>query len=228
METEVVPGGPAALADRTGVWLADRIWAAVAARRTAHVAVSGGSTPTEMFEALAVLPLPWDRVHVWQVDERVAPDGDPDRNATTLQTVLLSKVRATPHLFDVTNPDLDAAIAAYNAAMQAECGGVFDVVHLGMGADGHTASWPPGDPVVEVTDSDVARCGEFNGRIRLTLTVPAVNRAREVMFEVAGTDKAAVVAKLVRGDPSIPASRVRRDGTVVLLDEAAAADLAST
>jgi len=225
MDLEVVPGSPAALADRTAVWLADRIWAAVAARGVAHVAVSGGSTPTMMFEVLAVLPVPWDRVHIWQVDERVAPDGDPDRNATTLDAVLLSKVSATAHLFDVTNTDLDAAIAAYADAIEAECGGVFDVVHLGMGDDGHTASWPPGDPVVNVTDSDAARCGEFNGRVRLTLTVPAVNRARVVMFEISGADKAPVVAALVEGSTAIPASHVRRDGTVVLLDEAAAADV---
>ena len=225
METEVVPGGPAALAERAAVWLADEIWAAVTARRVAHVAVSGGSTPTVMFEVLAGLPVPWDRVHVWQVDERVAPDGDPDRNASTLDAVLLSKVGATPHLFDVTNPDLDAATAAYAAAIRTECDGVFDVVHLGVGPDGHTASWPPGDPVIDVTDSDAARCREFNGYVRLTLTVPAVNRARAVMFEIAGPDKAPVVVKLVEGRTGFPASRVRREGTLVLLDETAAADL---
>jgi len=184
--------------------------------------VSGGGTPRPMFAALATLPVPWEQVHIWQVDERVAPDGDPDRNVNDLEATLLSKVSATPHLFDVTNPDLDAAIDAYPRALRDACDGVLDVVHLGLGDDGHTASWPPDDPVVDIVDADVARSREYKGRVRLTLTVPAVNRAREIMFLVADAEKADAVAKLVAGDPAIPASHVRRDGTVLLVDEAAA------
>jgi 6-phosphogluconolactonase len=227
MRIEIIKGGAGLLADRAAVWVAEQIWAAVADRGAAHVAVSGGNTPTAMFGTLATLPVPWGAVHIWQVDERVAPDGDPDRNLVDLQAALLSKVPATPHLFDVTNPDLDAAMSAYARDLQQSCGGVLDVVHLGLGDDGHTASWPPGDPVVDVTDTDVARSLEYKGRVRLTLTVPAVNRAREIMFLVAGDDKARAVAALVDGAGTVPASHVRRDGTVVLLDEAAAGHLAT-
>jgi 6-phosphogluconolactonase len=191
------------------------------------VAVSGGNTPTVMFGTLATLPVPWNAVHIWQVDERIAPDGDPDRNLVDLQTALLSKVPATPHLFDVTNPDLDAAMSAYARDLEQSCRGVLDVVHLGLGDDGHTASWPPGDPVIDVTATDVARSLEYKGRVRLTLTVPVVNRAREIMFLVAGADKAPAVAALVDGTGTVPASHVRRDATVALLDEAAASHLAT-
>jgi 6-phosphogluconolactonase/glucosamine-6-phosphate isomerase/deaminase len=166
-------------------------------------------------------------VHIWQVDERVAPDGDPDRNLVALQTALLSKVPAIPHLFDVTNPDLHAAMSTYSRDLQQSCRGVLDVVHLGLGDDGHTASWPPGDPVIDVSDADVARSLEYKGRVRVTLTVPAVNRAREIMFLIAGVDKATAVAALVDGAGTVPASRVRRDGTAVLLDVAAATHLAT-
>jgi 6-phosphogluconolactonase len=227
MRVEIIRGGSGQLADRAAVWLAERIWSAVADRGVAHVAVSGGTTPTVMFGTLATLPVPWSAVHIWQVDERVAPDGDPDRNLVDLQAALLSKVPATAHLFDVTNPDLDAAAAAYERDLRESCDGVLDVVHLGLGPDGHTASWPPGDPVIDVTDADVGRSFEYKGRVRLTLTVPAVNRAREIVFLVSGADKAPAVAALVDQAGTVPASHVRRDATVVLLDEPAAGRLAT-
>ncbi len=214
---------PGALAERAAIWMAERIWSAIDDRGVAHVALSGGRTPAAMFAALAALPVPWSHVHVWQVDERVAPDGDPARNLNDLRSGLLSKVPARPHVFDVTNPDLAAAAAAYAAELDAACGGTLDVVHLGLGDDGHTASWPPGDPVADVVGTDAAVSGVYQDHVRLTLTVPAVNRAREVMFLVAGAAKADAVAKLTSGDPSIPAAHVRRDATVVLADTAAAA-----
>jgi len=201
--------------------VADQLWTAIADRDVAHLAVSGGTTPKAMFEALAALPVPWDQVHVGQVDERVAPDGDPARNLNDLDAALLSKVPATPHLFAVTDPALAAAAAAYAAELHAACDGVLDVVHLGLGDDGHTASWPPGDPVVDVTDADAAPSGPYQNHLRLTLTVPAVNRAPRIMFLAAGAAKAAPVAKLVAGDPSIPASHVRRDDVDVFIDAAA-------
>ncbi len=222
MRVEVVPGGAGPLAERAAVWVADQLWTAIAERDVAHLAVSGGTTPKAMFAALAALPLPWERVHVWQVDERVAPDGDPARNLNDLQAALLSKVPATPHLLAVTDPDLGAAAAAYAADLHTACDGVLDVVHLGLGDDGHTASWPPGDPVVNVTDADAARAGPYQDHVRLTLTVPAVNRARHIMFLVAGPAKADPLAKLVSGDPSIPAAHVRRDDVIVFADDAAA------
>jgi 6-phosphogluconolactonase len=209
MSTEVVAAS--LLPGRAAIWVADRLCTAVAERGEAHLAVSGGSTPLAMFGALAALPLPWPQVHVWQVDERVAPDGDGDRNAGQLET--LRTAGAVIHLMDVTNPSLPDAAASYAAALPDR----FDVIHLGLGDDGHTASWPPRDPVVNLTER-VAVVGPFKDRMRLTLTPPVVNNARHVMFLVAGAAKAPMLARLTKGDPSIPATAVRRTGTTILTD----------
>jgi 6-phosphogluconolactonase len=226
VQIEMVGDGPTELSERAAVWIADHLWSAVDDRGVGHLAVSGGGTPKAMFAALAELPVPWSKIHVWQVDERVVPDGNPARNLNDLREALLSRVPATAHLFDVTNPDLDAAAAAYAADLQSTCGGVLDVMHLGIGDDGHTASWPPGDRVIDVNDTDAARSGAYQGCERLTLTVPTVNRARHIVFLVSGESKATATAKLVADDPSIPASRVRREGTVLFADSSALGSLA--
>jgi 6-phosphogluconolactonase len=225
VDVEIVSGPDDRLAARAAVWMAERAWEAVMARGVAHVAVSGGQTPAAMFAALAGLPVPWEAVHVWQVDERVAPDGDPDRNATALTATLLSRVPAAAHLMAVTATDLAGAAAAYAAELHAACDGCLDVVHLGIGDDGHTASWPPGDPVADISDADVALSGEYQGRVRMTLTVPAVNRSRHRMFLVQGESKARALRQLVDADVSIPASHVRRSDCVVLCDATAASML---
>lgn len=224
MRLEVISGGAAQLGARAAVWVADRLWTAVAERAVAHLAVSGGSSPAPMFSALAALPLPWAAVHVWQVDERVAPDGHPDRNANDLLGLLVRPAGlpdANVHLMPVTDADLDAAAARYAADLAAACDGVLDVVHLGIGDDGHTASWPPGDPVLGVDDRDVVAIGEFNGRRRLTLTVPAVNRGRSIMVLVDGASKAPAVAGVLEGDPDLPASRIPDDAVVIADPDAA-------
>ncbi|MEP6658733.1 MAG: 6-phosphogluconolactonase [Acidimicrobiales bacterium] len=205
------------LAARAALWIADRLWEAIADRGSAHVAVSGGATPAAMLAALAELRLPWDNVHVWQVDERVAPDGDPARNAGQLSPLRAAHLHPLP----VTATDLAAAAAAYAAELARACGGVLDVVHLGLGDDGHTASWPPGVKVA--TDTDVAVMPEFRGHVRLTLTPPSVNRARAVMLLVAGGSKLAVLERFLAADPALPATLVRRDNLTVLADDEALA-----
>lgn len=217
---------PEALAARAAVWLADQLWTAVAERGVAHLAVSGGRTPAAMFATLAGLPVPWPAVHVWQVDERVAPDGDPARNLVELKAALLDHV--TPggvHLLDVAAPDLAAAADHYAAELTEACRGLLDVVHLGLGDDGHTASWPPGDPVSSVRDTLVATSCEYQGRVRLTLTVPAVAQARRRLLLVAGASKAEALALFAERNPRIPAHLVPSDDTVVLCDRPAAAGL---
>jgi 6-phosphogluconolactonase len=114
----------------------------------------------------------------------------------------------------VTATDLEAAAAEYGAELAVACRGVLDVVHLGLGDDGHTASWPPGDPVIGVTDRDVTVVGPFNDRLRMTLTVSAVNRARLCMVLVAGADKAAAVVKMLARDRSVPAGHLPPEATV--------------
>jgi 6-phosphogluconolactonase/glucosamine-6-phosphate isomerase/deaminase len=207
---EVVPS--ALLPARAAIWIADRVWRAVACRGLAHLALSGGTTPDPMIRELAKLPLPWDDLHVWQVDERVAPDGDPARNAQQLHVL----GRATLHLMDVTLPDLETAASGYAAALPAR----LDVVHLGLGEDGHTASWPP-----ESSESDwtraVAVVGPYRGHVRLTLTPPVVALARDVMFLVAGSGKRQILRRLLDG-AQVPAQWALAGPAVVLADPAAA------
>ena len=167
---------------------------AVAARGRFVMAVSGGRTPWQMLRALAGEDVPWKDVHVVQVDERVAPAGDPDRNLTHLQESLLEHAPLRPdqiHAMPVESGDLDAAAAQYAAMLQQIAGmpPVLDLVHLGLGPDGHTASLVPGDPVLDVTDADVALTGIYQGRRRMTLTYPILNRSRRILWLVTGSDK---------------------------------------
>jgi len=199
--------------------MASHINEAIDARGVCHLALSGGRAPWELFGVLARSEVDWARVHVWQVDERVAPDRDVDRNSVGLKTSLLALapiLASNVHLMDVTAPDLGEAAAAYATDLARECGSVLDLVHLGLGADGHTASWPPGDPVIDVVDRDVAISKLYNGFVRMTLTVPCINRARHRVFLITGGDKEPAINELgAMGD--IPASRVSVDGTDALV-----------
>jgi 6-phosphogluconolactonase len=182
-------------------------------------AVSGGETPWAMFRALAEGDVSSDEIGVWQVDERVAPDGDPDRNLTSLLPVIPSGADLRP--MPVTEPDLEAAADRYAASLPA----AFDLVHLGMGDDGHTASLVPGDPVLDVTDRDVAVTGEYRGLRRMTVTYPVLERAGLALWMITGIDKAPMVPRLLAGDRSIPAGRVGTSEQLVLVDAAAAAEV---
>jgi 6-phosphogluconolactonase len=226
MRVETLADGEA-VARRAAALIADAARAAIAQRGRFTLALSGGSTPRRMLELLAGEELPWSRVELFQVDERVAPPGHPDRNLTQLGAGLLARVplpAAQVHALPVEAADLAAAAARYGAELQRVAGSpaVLDLVHLGLGADGHTASLVPGDPALEVTGADVAVAGPYQGRRRLTLTYPALDRARCVLWVVSGADKAPALARLRRGDRSIPAGRVRSGRAVVLADAAAA------
>jgi 6-phosphogluconolactonase len=200
---------------------------AVAARGRFVFAVSGGHTPWLMLRALAGEKLPWEQVELVQVDERVAPAGHPDRNLTHLRESLLTRAPLRPeqiHAMPVEAPDLEAAAAQYARTLQELAGSppVLDLAHLGLGPDGHTASLVPGDPVLNVADADVALTGPYQGRRRMTLTYPMLNLSRRIVWLVTGSDKAAMLARLREGDPTIPAGRVRQDQALVLADCAAA------
>ena len=207
-----VTDDPAATAGR---WLARRLRDAVRRRGEAAIAVSGGDSAPPMFDVLLAQDVPWDQVAVWQVDERVAPDGHPERNARQLDGF-----PCRVELMPVTDDDLDAAANRYAAGLPER----FDVVHLGLGDDGHTASWPPGHAVVD----SAARCeaiGEFNGFRRMTLTPPVVNGARSRLMLTYGESKAPMVRRWLLRDPSIPVTRLRRTDTWAMLDPAAVAEL---
>src|SRR5713101_582143 len=202
--------------------------AAVSARGRFIVAFSGGHTPWQMLRALADEEIPWAGVHVVQVDERVAPVGDPDRNLTHLRESLLAHCPLRPeqvHAMPVEVADLEAASGRYALTLRQIAGSpaVLDLAHLGLGPDGHTASLVPGDPVLDVTDRDVALTGVYQGRRRMTLTYPVLNRSRRIVWLVTGGEKAEMLARLCRGDRSIPAGRVDQHQAVVLADHEAAA-----
>src|SRR6267142_5290436 len=231
MEVKVLDDADAVAREGAAV-IAAEARAAVAARGRFIVAVSGGHTPWQMLRAMAEEDMPWKAVHVAQVDERVAPAGDPDRNLTRLRESLLAHAPLRPeqvYAMPVESPDLEAAAAQYALALQEIAGSppVLDLAHLGLGPDGHTASLVPGDAVLNVTDSDVALIGVYQGRRRMTLTYPMLNRARSVLWLVTGKDKVAALGRLRAGDVSIPAGRIQRGNALVLADQAAAGPLGS-
>ena len=203
---------------------------AVKARGRFTLAVSGGRTPWVMLRALSSLDVPWTNVHVLQVDERIAPAGHADRNLTHLSASLAVQAQLGPeqiHAMPVDLADLGEAVTRYGQTLAEIAGSppVLDLIHLGLGPDGHTASLVPGDPVLDVTNADVALTGVHQGRRRMTLTYPALNRARRVLWLITGEDKAAMLVRLIRGDPTIPAGRVCQDHAVVFADRAAAQHL---
>jgi 6-phosphogluconolactonase len=206
--------------------------AAVAARGIFSFAVSGGRTPWIMLRALAGEDVPWADVHVFQIDERVAPAGHPDRNLTHLQESLLQRapLRAKQiHAMPVEAADLEAAAAQYALTLSEFAGSppALDLAHLGLGLDGHTASLVPGDSVLDVADRDVALTGVYQGRRRMTLTFPAINRSRRILWVVTGSEKVEMLRRLREGDVSIPAGRVQRDQASLLADRAAAGQMAA-
>ena len=168
-----------------------------------------------MLDALLDLDVPWNEVTVWQVDERVAPDGDAARNANQL-TALAERcgVDAMP----VTADDLRAAARRYAAGLPER----FDVVHLGIGDDGHTASWPPDRPEIPTSDLDVELVDEFNGLPRMTLTESVIDAARVRVVLATGEGKRPMIERWLLGDAELPITRVRRRNTRAYLDAAAA------
>ena len=218
------------VAQRAAALIAAEARAAVAARGRFVIAVSGGHTPWVMLRALTAEEVPWQNVYLAQVDERVAPAGDPDRNLTHLSASLQAPLRPEQILaMPVESPDLEAAAARYAAILQEIAGSppVLDLVHLGLGPDGHTASLVPGDPVLDVKSADVALTGTYQGRRRMTLTYPIINRSRRILWLVTGGEKVEMLDRLRRGDESIPAGRVRQDQAVLFADKASAGQLAA-
>ena len=231
MKIEVYPDDDV-VARKAAAVIAAAARAAVTSRGRFIMAVSGGHTPWRMLRALASDELPWQQVHIAQVDERVVPAADPDRNLAHLRASPLDHAPLPPdhiHAMPVEAADLDRAAEQYTLTLRDVAGSppVLDLVHLGLGPDGHTASLVPGDPVLDITDADVAATGSYHGRRRMTLTFPIINRSRLVLWLVTGSEKAATLVRLRDGDRSIPASRVRQDRSLVLADRAAAERLGS-
>jgi 6-phosphogluconolactonase len=218
------------VARQAATFVAERARRAVAARGRFVFAVSGGTTPWQMLRALASEAVPWPEFHVVQVDERIAPAGDPDRNWTHVRESLLSHAPVPAgnlHPMPVEAADLSTAASAYMKTLIRIAGEppVIDLVHLGLGPDGHTASLVPGDDVLNVAGDDVALTDVYQGRRRMTLTYPILNRAREILWLATGAAKTEMLRRLVAADPAIPAGRIRQDNATALVDRPAAAEL---
>lgn len=225
MEFEVLADATL-VAQKAATMIGAEARAAVSARGRFIMAVSGGHTPWIMLDALASEDLPWSNVYIVQVDERVAPAGHTDRNLTHLQTSLLDRVplrNDQVYAMQVESPNLEGATMRYAQSLRDVAGTppVLDLAHLGLGPDGHTASLVPGDPVLDVTDADVALTGIYLGRRRMTLTFPILNRSRRILWVVTGNEKAGPLDQLRKGDASIPAGRIRQDQAVLLADRTA-------
>jgi 6-phosphogluconolactonase len=197
--------------------LARRARAAVADHGSFTLAVSGGRSPGRMLTALATQDVPWGATTLFQVDERIGPADDPQRNLTGLRRALPPGCPARVVPMPVEDDDLDAACAHYADTLPR----TLDLIHLGLGADGHTASLLPGDPALKVTDVAVALTGAYQGRRRMTLTYPVINRAETILWLVTGADKRRALAQLLAHDRSIPAGLVTTVDQVLFCDTGA-------
>ncbi len=225
VRSEILPD-PGAVAIRAAERIAQVAREAVAERGRCTLAFSGGATPWRAVRALAEEDVPWDSVHLFQVDERGAPSGDPDRNFFHLKESLIDRIpipAVNVHPMPVEEEDLDAGARRYEAILRGVAGTppVLDLVQLGLGEDGHTASLFPDDDALRIVDADVAVGGLHKGRRRMTLTFPAIDRARCILWLVTGAGKSEALGRLRAGDRSIPAGRVLRYRAVLLADVAA-------
>ncbi|HEY7951274.1 MAG TPA: 6-phosphogluconolactonase [Solirubrobacterales bacterium] len=219
IELQVVADEKAA-ARRAAELIAEVGVAAVAERNAFALAMSGGRSPWAM---LAILgedeSMPWEQTELFQVDERIASPGSEDRNLTHMVLGLSMDHQAMLRPMPVTQRDLEAAARDYESTLPAP----LDCVHLGLGPDGHTASLVPGDPVLAVADRRVALTeSAYQDHRRMTLTYPALAEARQIVWLVTGPDKRDALARLLTGDPLIPAGRVQNGNMSVVADEAAA------
>jgi 6-phosphogluconolactonase len=218
---------PAAVARLAADWLAARVSADVAARGRCIVALSGGQTPWPMLEDLITRDVPWHAVQIVQVDERVVSMDDPRRNLAHIAELLCQRGRLEErqlHGIPVERPDVDLAAHEYLKTLESLGGSppVLDVVQLGLGSDGHTASLFPGDAALRITDRDAVATGMQAGTRRVTLTFPCLNRARARLWLITGAEKAARVHELISGQGNLPAMRVSRESAIVFADASAA------
>ena len=225
MKTEIFPQAEQ-VAARATAYLEQEIRDALTHQKSFSLAISGGRTPWEMLKILSKVDLPWQRINLFQVDERVAPDGHPDRNLTQLfqaiaGTAMVTQLRIFP--MPVTAEDLDASAKEYAEVLdEIKEGKGLDIIHLGLGSDGHTASLVPGDGVLEIQNRLVA-CTQnpYQGRIRMTLTYPLLNAAKQILWIVTGSEKKEMVQRMLQQDPSIPAGSIRQENALLLVDQAA-------
>ena len=207
-------------------FISARATEAIAERGQFTLALSGGSTPWVMLGKLAGHDLPWDRVKIFQVDERVAADGDPERNLVHIRKEFADRIVLPAEnlvAMPVVSDDLEQAARSYQEIMSDIAGDppVLDVIHLGLGSDGHTASLVPGDPVLDDSERDVAITDTYSGRRRMTMTYSIINRARQLLWLITGEGKGDMLSRLIQGDADIPAGRISQQQATIVADTAA-------
>ena len=225
MKTEIFPSADQ-VAEEAAAYIEQLIRETLAHKKSFSMAISGGRTPWEMLKILSKASLPWTRVNLFQVDERVAPDGHADRNLTQLfQAIegspLVTQLRIFP--MPVLADNLDEGCRNYIQVLDEVTEGKgLDLIHLGLGSDGHTASLVPGDGVLDLQDRLVA-CTQntYQGRIRMTLTYPLLNSAKRILWIVTGAEKQVMVQRLLQQDASIPAGAVNQANALLMVDQAA-------
>jgi 6-phosphogluconolactonase len=215
-QLEVLESAEAA-ARRAAELIAETAAEAIETAGSFTLAASGGTEPWRMYAMLGELEIDWERTEIFQVDERVAPDGDPDRNLTHLLESLPEQARDRVQAMPVGADDLEGAAAEYARLLPER----LDLVHLGLGPDGHTASLLPGDPDLEVSDRRVAVSETYQGHRRLTLTYPELEQARRLLWLITGESKCEPLGWLLANEQSIPAGRVESDDSIVIADAAA-------
>lgn len=219
------------VAEKAAQFIEERMRTAILTKGSFTMAISGGKTPWQMLKILAKAKLRWEKVFLFQVDERVAPDGNEERNLTQLfksieGSGIMTRINVFP--MHVISENLEEETKSYEEAIRNLTeNGELDLIHLGMGSDGHTASLIPGDSVCEITDADIAMTlHPYQGRMRMTMTYPLINRAKEVLWLVTGEEKAEMLKRLLQQDPSIPAGKVNPVHATIFADQAAAKNLA--
>ena len=219
IDLEVVADEKAA-ARRAAELIAAAGAAAVADHGSFSFAMSGGRSPWSMLAILGDMEeMPWRETELFQVDERVASPGSDDRNLTHMVLGLSMDHQSALRPMPVTHRDLDEAAHEYETSLPDR----LDLVHLGLGPDGHTASLVPGDPVLEVTDRRVAMTtNEYQDHRRMTLTYRALAEARQIVWLVTGAEKQTPLQQLLAADPAIPAGRVRNESMSIVADRSAA------
>jgi 6-phosphogluconolactonase/glucosamine-6-phosphate isomerase/deaminase len=211
-----VVADPVAAAQRVGSLVAERARRDVVNGGQFSVALS--RVAPGLVEALVAGDPPWTALGIYQADERVVPAGSSDRNLTAILAALPPEAVDSLRPMPVEAPDLEDAARLY----ESELPNPVDLVHLGLGLDGHTASLLPGDPVLDVDDQLVAVTAEYEGFRRMTLTYPALDAARELVWLVTGEEKREVLAQLLDSDESIPAARISNPHQLVIADVAVA------
>ncbi len=204
-------------AERAADLTAAELNSALRTKPRATLAVSGGRSPKAYFRELSSREVAWDRITILQVDERVVPEGSDQRNLTD-QIASFGDLDAHWLPLPVSASEDPKALKAFVEDLRGDAGNppVIDVIHLGLGDDGHTASLVPGDPVLEERVHVIARTELYNGTHRLTLTEPVLSRAGMILWLVSGSNKAKPVQQLLSGDPSIPGSLVKAERQVLV------------